>query len=223
MSVILIDGLKTVGFHNGILASNAPGRPERRGAVLGHAADTGDQAGHVLKALVEATQAGPKRHAPAAAGGRRQRLRFYRAASKLQSRGPPESSRRFGALQGQFRFARATAPVMHRDARFCVFAHELSRPLCAKIRATRIADVFAAPNIVWFKSRRDKFPPTNAKRFSVSVPIIGVNDQTMRQCAWAIILFKNCTCPTIKIELPSVKVIETLSSCGALLVTSAAL
>jgi hypothetical protein len=44
----------------------------------------------------------------------------------------------------------------------------ISRRLCAKMRATRIADVSPVPNIVWFKSRRDKFQPTHAKRFLVS-------------------------------------------------------
>jgi len=62
MSVILIDGLKTVGFHNGILRIECiqagPNGEERPSGTL---LIPGNQAGHVLKALVAATQELEKR------------------------------------------------------------------------------------------------------------------------------------------------------------------
>ncbi len=62
MSVILIDGLKTVGFHNGILriecTEAGPGGEERSSGTL---LIPGNQAGQVLKSLVEATQQLEKR------------------------------------------------------------------------------------------------------------------------------------------------------------------
>ena len=62
MSVILIDGLKTVGFHNAILriecVQAGPNGEERPSGTL---LIPGNQAGHVLKALVEATQQLEKR------------------------------------------------------------------------------------------------------------------------------------------------------------------
>lgn len=62
MSVILIDSLKAVGFHNGILrigcTEAGPNGEERSSGTL---LIPGNQAGHVLKALVEATQELEKR------------------------------------------------------------------------------------------------------------------------------------------------------------------
>ncbi len=62
MSVILIDGLKTVGFHNGILriecVQAGPNGEERSSGTL---LIPGNQAGQVLKSLVEATQQLEKR------------------------------------------------------------------------------------------------------------------------------------------------------------------
>ena len=62
MSVILIDGLKTVGFHNGILRieciqAGSSGEERSSGTLL----IPGNQAGQVLKSLVEATQELEKR------------------------------------------------------------------------------------------------------------------------------------------------------------------
>jgi hypothetical protein len=62
MSVILIDGLKTVGFHNGILriecTEAGPNGEERASGTL---LIPGNQAGLVLKALVDATRELEKR------------------------------------------------------------------------------------------------------------------------------------------------------------------
>jgi hypothetical protein len=62
MSVTLIDGVKSVVFHNGVLRIDCitagPNGEERPSGTL---LIPGNQAGHVLKALVEATQELEKR------------------------------------------------------------------------------------------------------------------------------------------------------------------
>ena len=75
MSVILIDGLKTVGFHNGILriecVQAGPNGEERSSGTL---LIPGNQAGQVLKVAGRGDAATRKASSRAAAGGLRQRI-----------------------------------------------------------------------------------------------------------------------------------------------------
>jgi hypothetical protein len=62
MSVTLIDGVKSVVFHNGVLRIDCiAGGPNGEERPSGTLLIPGNQAGHVLKALVEATQELDKR------------------------------------------------------------------------------------------------------------------------------------------------------------------